>query len=201
MSFRPLHIGLVMLLCVAGGWQAQAQRQDPAPDQKAGQAEDWKIDPSRSTLTITGHEGKAPFKGTVGQWQGTIFFDPKSLETSHVSVTVDTSSIKTGDTGRDTLFPSAEWLASKAFPSATFESSQIVPVGNDAYQALGTLTIRGVRRSVALPFTVNMEDQTAHAHGTLSLLRTDFGVGEGVLGARTGISLELGVTFDLTATR
>lgn len=197
MSRRLLHVAVVLVLCVAGGWPALAQRKENPEDK----AYDWTVDPARSTLTISGQEGKSSFRGTVGQWQGAIFFDPKSLESSHISVTVDTGSIKTGDTGRDTLFPSAEWLASKAFPTATFESSQIVPLGGDAYQALGTLTIRGIRRSVVLPFTVDMEGETAHARGNLSLLRTDYGVGQGVLGAQPGISLELGVSFDLTATR
>jgi polyisoprenoid-binding protein YceI len=197
MTFRPLYIGLVLALCAFGGWDSYAQGRDKA----SAKAPDWTVDPGRSSVAITGTEGKTPFSGTVGQWQGTIFFDPKSLDTSHVSVTVDVGSIKTGDASRDTVLPTAGWLAAKAFPTATFESNKLVSLGGDAYEALGTVTIRGVRRSVVLPFTVDMDGQTARARGTLSLMRTDFGVGEGVLGAQPNISIELGVVFDLTATR
>lgn len=164
-------------------------------------SKDWTIDPAQSKVDITGKGGDHPFFGTINKWQGSIYFDPKSLDTSHVKITVDVGSIKTQNPQDDLVLPTTQWLAAKAFPTATFESSEIISTGGDGYEARGTVTIRGVRRSVALPFTVDMDGQTARARGTLSLIRTDFGVGEGVLGAQPNIAAELGVVFDLTATR
>lgn len=189
MTLRPLFFCCAVVACAFGGAPSHAG------------AKDWTIDPVHSKVDIKGKGGEHPFAGTVDKWEGTIFFDPKSLETSHVKITVDVGSIKTGDAENDLVLPTTQWLAAKAFPTATFESSEIIATGGDGYEARGDVTIRGVRRSVALPFTVDLNGQTAHARGTLSLMRTDFGVGEGVLGAQPNIAVELGVVFDLTATR
>ena len=164
-------------------------------------AQTWQIDPSSSSLGITGKGVEGPFVGTVNRWNGKIDFDPQHPERAHIKVDADVASLFTGSKKLDEVLPQQQWLASKLFPEATFEANSVVPKGGNSYEAVGFLSIRGIRREMVLPFTLDTEGNTAHAKGTFSLVRTDYGVGDGVLGAMSAMGLEVGIVFDLTATR
>ena len=183
---RPILYRTVLLGCLGLTCPAMAQ--------------DWAVDKQHSQVGIVGKTAKTAISGTVKNWDGKINFDPNHLDTSHVVINVDVGSIKTSDQKLDVILPGAEWLAAKTFPLATFESSTITHVGGNSYEADGVLTIRGIRQNVALPFTVDLNDQTAHAQGVLTLARTDFGIG-GVVNDVTDYAVTIGVVFDLTATK
>ena len=163
-------------------------------------AQNWLVDQKRSTVGIVGHKPTGPLSGSVEKWDGKIIFDPDHLDTSHVTVSIDTSSIKTNDTKWNSVLPGPDWLSSSAFPVATFESTSITRTGGNAYAADGSVTIRGIRHPVTLPFTVDLNGNTAHATGTLSLFRTDFNIG-GLMENTPDFGITIGVTFDLTATK
>ena len=166
----------------------------------AAMAQDWTIDKQHSQVDIVGKTPNSKLSGTINKWDGKIIFDPNHLDESHVLVNVDVSSIRTNDHLFDRLLPDTSWLATQRFPLATFESNSITHVEGDAYQASGTLMIRGVSQNVTLPFTVQLNDQTAHAQGVLTLLRTDFGIGGGV-NEPPDFGITIGVKFDLNATK
>jgi len=163
-------------------------------------AQDWTVDKKKSSVRIVGKKPTGPLTGAVDKWDGKIIFDPEHLDTSRVSVSIDVGSIRIDDKQWDTVLPGPKWLAAKAFPLATFESTDIHFKGGNAYEADGTVTVRGIRQSVSLPFTVDMTGGTARAKGTLSLIRTDFGIG-GVMETEPDIGILVGVTFDLTASK
>ena len=163
-------------------------------------AQNWAVDSKKSSLEIVGKQATGPITGTIDKWDGRIFFDPNNLDASHVIINVDVGSIHMGDRQWDSVLPQPSWLSAKAFPMATFESTAITHKGANAYEAAGTLTIRGIRQNVSLPFTVDMNGQTARAQGVLSLIRTDFGIG-GLLGDVPDLGIMVGVSFDLTATK
>jgi len=161
---------------------------------------DWTVDKKSSSVGIVGKKMTGPITGTVNKWDGKINFDPNNLDKSHVIINVDVGSINMSDKQLDQILPQPDWLSAKIFPQATFESTSISHVGGNAYEAAGTVTIRGVKQNVALPFTVDMDERTARAQGFLSLIRTDFGIG-GLLGDVPDMGIMVGVTFDLTATK
>ena len=49
----------------------------------------------------------------------------------------------------------------------------------DAYEAVGTLTLRGVTKALTLPFTLELNETSAHAKGHAELIRSTFGIGQG----------------------
>ena len=124
-------------------------------------AQDWAVDPKRSSVGIVGKQPLEPIVGTVNKWDGTILFDPNNLEASHVVIKVDTGSISMGDHQWDTILPKPDWLSAQDFPMATFESTSFTHNGGNAYEAVGTLTIRGIKQNVTLPFNVDMFGNTA----------------------------------------
>ena len=161
----------------------------------------WVVDPAHSHLGFSGTQLGAPFKGEFHTYDAVIAFDPAHPENAHVTVGIDMASARTGDTQRDTALPQADWFDTARFPKATFEATGFHPKGNGAWEAPGTLSIRGVRQEVVLPFTLSLDGATAHAKGRLELTRTSFGVGQGTWSSGQWVALEVGVDLDLIATR
>ena len=60
---------------------------------------------------------------------------------------------------------------------------------------------RGASQKVTLPFTLAVTGTQAEAKGDISLLRTAYGVGQGSWSSGDWVGLNVGVTFDLTATK
>ena len=164
-------------------------------------ASDWTVDPGRRRLGFSGTQTGTPFQGSFGTWQAEIGFDPAHPETGHAKVTIDLASAKTGDTQRDTALPQPEWFDTASHPQASFEADHFVAKGGDAYEAPGKLTIRGIGKDVVLPFTLAIDGDKATAKGHLSLVRTGFGVGQGVWATGEWVALDVGVDVDLTATK
>lgn len=164
-------------------------------------AADWAVDVPHSHLGFSGMQNGAAFQGSFGTWTAEIAFDPAHPEAGHAKVTIDLTSAKTGDTQRDTALPQAEWFDVKAFPKASFEATGFTSKGGDAYEAPGKLTIRGIGKDVVLPFTLAITGDKATAKGHLSLVRTSFGVGQGVWATGEWVGLDVGVDVDLVATK
>jgi polyisoprenoid-binding protein YceI len=71
--------------------------------------------------------------------------------------------------------------------------------GSGAYEAVGTLTIRGITQPIALPFTLAITGNQAKADGTVQLIRTKFGVGQGAWSTAQYVALQVSVAFDIIA--
>jgi polyisoprenoid-binding protein YceI len=164
-------------------------------------AADWSVQADKSRLGFSGVQTGAPFKGSFGTWNAEINFDPAHPEAGRVKVTVDLASGRTGDAQRDTALPEGDWFDVKRFPQAVFEASGFTAKDGNAYTAAGKLTIRGVTKDVALPFTVAVDGDTAQAKGHVDLVRTAFGVGQGAWSSGEWVALDVGVDFDLVAVK
>ena len=163
-------------------------------------ATEWRVDPKASTLGFSGVQVGVPFSGRFGRFEATISFDPAKPEAGRASVLVDLASARTGDVQRDEALPQKDWFDAKAASQARFEATRFVPKGDGTYEAVGTLTIRGVSRPVTLPFRLSVDGAQAHATGHTSLVRTEFGVGQGAWASGQWVALDVGVDIDLLAT-
>jgi polyisoprenoid-binding protein YceI len=139
-------------------------------------AGDWILDPSQSTVSLKSKSigGLVPVNGVFRRitGQGTV---SATGEVSGV-LTVDTASIDTKNTKRDTHLRSADFFDSDNHPDITFTVEGIRPSGQGV-TVTGTLSV--VDRTRPLTF-----DATAAAHGTgevsldaqVQVNRTDFGL-------------------------
>lgn len=164
-------------------------------------AADWAVDQGKSRLGFSGVQVGAPFQGRFTRWEAHIAFDPAKPESGHATVLIDTASARTGDTQRDEALPQADWFDSSHFPQARFEARSFRARGGNAYDAVGTLTIRGISHGAVLPFTLDIKGDTARVQGRMQLVRTGFGVGQGSWSSGQWVALDVGVDVDLTATR
>ena len=161
----------------------------------------WTVDQAQSQLGFTGSQTGTPFNGQFKHFDAQIDFNPDNLPNAHVVVNIDVASAITGDKQRDEAIPHAEWFDAAKFPQARFEASSFRSLGADRYEAAGTLAIRGIKKDVTLPFTLNIDGDTATMDGKLSLMRTDFGVGQGAWSSGQWVGLNVDVTVHLVATK
>ncbi len=164
----------------------------------AGAAE-WIVDTAKSRLGFVGNQGGSPFEGRFTRWNARIDYDPANPAAAKVSVDIDMGSARTGDAQKDQSLPGTEWFDVKGFPMARFEAAGFRPKGADAFEAPGTLTIRGMGKSVVLPFTLAIKGSQARAKGRLEIIRTEFGIGQGEWKSGDMVALQVGVVFDIEA--
>ncbi len=165
----------------------------------SAEAASWTIDTAKSHLGFTGSENGSAFSGHFGTFSGTILFDPANPAAAHADVTIATGSATTGDQQKDGALPDSDWFAADKYPQAHFVATGFKPTSGGAYAAMGTLTIRGITKPLTLPFTLAISGNTAKADGTVQLIRTDFGVGQGAWSTAQYVALQVSVSFDIVA--
>jgi polyisoprenoid-binding protein YceI len=159
----------------------------------------WVVDPAHSSLAVESSAEGAAFEGHFDHWSADIRFDPKNLAASKVTVTIETASIVTGDSGRDQTAQSSDWFDAAMFPKATFVTHEIKDLGGGKYEADGDLTLRDKTRPFALPFTLAIKGDEADMHSEVDLDRSMWSFGTGEYSAADIVPLNVGLRIDLVA--
>jgi polyisoprenoid-binding protein YceI len=119
------------------------------------QAGTWAIDPSHSSVEfVVRHLVVSKVKGRFGTFEGTISIDPADPHASAVEVSIQTTSIDTGDEQRDAHLRASDFFSADEHPTMTFRSTTVRPSGSD-YEVDGELTIKGVTKPVTLSLEYN----------------------------------------------
>ncbi|MGH9863511.1 MAG: YceI family protein, partial [Candidatus Acidiferrales bacterium] len=117
--------------------------------------EKYLIDPVHTFVGFAArHLMVSTVRGEFRDFSGEILMDEKDLTKSSVSVAIKVASVDTKVERRDNHLRSPDFLAAEQYPEITFTSKRVEKRG-DGYVAVGDLTIRGVTKEVALPFTLS----------------------------------------------
>lgn len=171
----------------------------PAPVAQVARADTgWEV--TEGTLAITVQQFGTPVTGRFETWSAAIRFEERPAEDpaprGDVRVEVAIGSLTLGSVTTQAL--GADFFDAAGFPTAVFEAGIIA--GDGAYEATGTLKLKGTTIPVTLPFTLDFDGDTARMEGRLSLDRRDFGIGL-ALTDPAQLAPEVVVTVALTATR
>jgi polyisoprenoid-binding protein YceI len=98
-----------------------------------------------------GHLGLSRVQGRFDKYVGTLQIDAKDITKSSVEITAQTASVDTNVPPRDADLRSPNFFDTDKFPELTFKSTHIRKRGS-GYIAEGDLTIKGVTKSVSIPF-------------------------------------------------
>lgn len=161
----------------------------------------WNVNKASSHLGFGVAVNNQGVRGEFRRWDAQIAFDPKALSQSRVAATIDMGSAVTGDATRDQSLPTGDWFNTAAFPRATFTASSFKDLGGGRYQAMGDLTIRGVRHPVVLPFTLKIAGKSAQMQGSLTINRGLFGVGQGQWKGTEMVAANVQVNVSINATQ
>jgi len=141
----------------------------------------WTVDPSHTEAGFTvRHAGISKVRGSVTVTEGTITVGETLADTS-VSVTLDPSTVSTGDANRDGHLKSGDFFDVESFGQWTFTSTEVRAAGAD-YVIAGDLTIHGVTQPVELAteFAGTAVDPFGNTRAgfesTVTISRKDFGL-------------------------
>lgn len=162
----------------------------------------WTVDPAKSSLTFVVDINGQRVTGRFAAFGALIAFDPDDLAHSSAKITIDMSEVESGDATRDAMLLKPDWFNALEFPQAVYQATSFVAKGGNAYQAEGKLTLKGVTREVALPFSLSINGDTAVAKGETTLARRLFNVGAGKdFETDKPVALSVKVMVNVTARR
>jgi polyisoprenoid-binding protein YceI len=167
----------------------------------ASPAPTWVVDKASSSVRFMSSYGGQGFSGAFKTWNADIRFDPTNLASSSVSVAIDIASVATGDADRDQALPTDAFFAAGKFPRATYAAHTFKSLGGGRYQAVGTLTIRGVAKPLILPFTLALSGTRAHMTASLTINRLAFGVGQDEWSKSDVVPAAVGLELTVNAQR
>lgn len=147
-------------------------------------------DYSKATFEIS-NMGFKTVEGSFDGMNGRISFDASDLASSSFNVCIDARSVDTGNEQRDEHLLEEDFFAVETFPQICFESTTVTS-NAEGFVTKGTLMMHGVSKEVEMPFTF-IDNQF---QGTLSIDRTDFGVGSNG-GFMVGKDVDLIITCQL----
>ncbi|HZC05887.1 MAG TPA: YceI family protein [Ktedonobacterales bacterium] len=143
----------------------------------------YNIDTSHSLIEFAvKHMMVTTVKGRFTKFQGDVEIDEATPANSKVDVTIETASVTTGDENRDGHLRSGDFFESEKYPTITFSSKTVEPLGGEKYRVSGDFTMHGVTRAISFDITregvtKNMQGKTLHAFSAnLAISRKDFGL-------------------------
>ncbi len=144
----------------------------------------WTIDPAHSQFGFAvRHAMVATVRGSFRSFEGTLRLNGSKPSASSATVSINTDSIDTGNSDRDTHLRSPDFLNTETYPTITFTSTDIKPGDDpDTYVVTGELTIRGETRAVEV--VVEFQGAAVDSFGNArvgfaaftSISRKDFGL-------------------------
>lgn len=165
----------------------------PATETTTG---NWAV--TQGTLGLKVMQFGSEVSGQFANWQSDIQFNPDAAGPAkgHVTTTIDIASLTLGSVTDQAL--GADFLNAAAHPQAIFDAA--ITATDTAYLATGTLTLNGTTVPLTLPFTLQMNGDTAVMQGTADIARLDFNIGQTMPEGDT-LGLTVTVPVTLTATK
>jgi polyisoprenoid-binding protein YceI len=191
MTHKTLYLGLYLGLVFLSSVHAQSEA--------------FPIDDSHSYIGFKARfGGLVDVQGRFKNYYGVFFYDENDLNKLSVTAFIETASIETGADMRDDHLKSEDFFDGKKFPYLSFSSTS-VENKNGQFLLHGSLTMKGVAKTVSIPFQRlhgiredPWENRRISFSGQLTLKRSDFGIGtSGFWG--DGISDEITIDLNISA--
>jgi polyisoprenoid-binding protein YceI len=165
---RPAALVAWCTCCVLGAWVTPA-----LADSTVQRAIDARA--SRATFSVQ-HVFVERVSGTVPILSGSATFQAGSAIPRSASAVLDATKIDTGDADRDGSLESPDFFDARRFPTWTFSSTRVTPLGPEAFGMDGLLTVHGVTQSAHLDVTLRRDPAHVTYHAVAHIDRHAFGM-------------------------
>lgn len=116
--------------------------------------------------------------GSFSGLKGKILFNGDNLSASNIEVTINASTVNTGNSTRDKHLRGKDYFDATAFPQIKITSERVArSVTPGYYVFFGKLSMKGVIKEISFPFKATAENGGIRFTGSFSIKRRDFGVG------------------------
>jgi polyisoprenoid-binding protein YceI len=148
----------------------------------------WEIDRAHSSIYFSVKHTFATVRGQFEDFSGTVRFDPENRDAGGAEFEVEVASINTYIPKRDQHLRSPDFFDADKFPVMSFASTGVRSLEEENRYILdGVLTIKGVSRETAIPFTylgmrenpLEKGQMVAGFEAEFRINRLDYNVGSG----------------------
>ncbi|MVO87887.1 polyisoprenoid-binding protein [Streptomyces sp. p1417] len=167
---------------------------------------DYVFDTARTRIAfVARHTLSTRVRGQFDAFTGGAHLDGDQPSASHVWLTVQAASIRTGNRQRDALLR-GKFLDTDAHPTLGFTSTEVAQVDDAHYKVTGDLSVREVNRQVTLDAVLTGSESDAHGglrvdfRGGVTVHRKDWGV-DWNAATTLMIASKVLLEFDVTAIR
>ena len=116
--------------------------------------------------------------GSLSGLAASVNFNPTDLANSKITASVKVNTIKTGIDARDTHLKSEDYFSASQYPRIEMESTSFTKGSGNNFTGKFNLTIRGITKSISIPFTFVEANGKGTFKGGFTIDRLDYGVGE-----------------------
>ena len=151
--------------------------------------------PQQSSVIFISKQMGVPVDGTFNKFTANIVLDPAKLEKGNARIDIDLASIDIGNKEANKEVVGKDWFDAKTYPTASFVSSAVKPLGQGRYEAQGKLTIKGKTLDTQTTFTLEQSAELVTLVGSFTLNRMQYGIGTGIWGDTDTVADEVEVRF------
>jgi polyisoprenoid-binding protein YceI len=155
-------ITIILVLFLAGANLSFAQTQ-------------WKV--SKSLVTFKIKNAGLTVDGSFSGLVAITNFDAINYLKGHIEASVDVNTINTGIDLRNTHLKKEEYFNAAKFPRISMSSISFLKENQGAFKGFFKLTIKGITKDVAIPFSYIESANSATIKASYTLNRRDYNVG------------------------
>ncbi len=167
------------------------------------QASTWVLDNDNSRVIFKYSYSGTPYHGEFTNIDAVFDIDPLSPGSCNFSVTIPIADINVDDEETMSYLLDVEMFDVDQFPTATFKAEKCRLESLDSFVADGTLTIRDQTHPISFPFDLKVETRNDkigfRLNSTVTILRLEYGVGQGYLANTSAIPNEVEIEIDVYA--
>jgi polyisoprenoid-binding protein YceI len=166
-------------------------------------AQPYTLDRSHSDVGFTiSHMMISKVRGAFRDFNVDLNIDTEDVSKSSVKAVIQVASIDTDNADRDKHLLNEDFFEEPKFKTITFTSKKIEKRGNQ-WVAIGDFTMKGVTKSIELPFTLNGPIQDPWGNSrvgietNLVINRRDYGISYGTA-AMVGDEVSIQISLEAT---
>lgn len=127
----------------------------------------WTFDKAHTSLEFVARHMLSKVRGRFTEFDGRVTIGERP-EDSSVEIEIAASSIQTNVEFRDTHLRSGDFLEADEYPTLTFRSTAVRPMGGSRFELVGDLTIKDLTKEVVLEAEFAGFGPTADGQGTVA---------------------------------
>ena len=160
----------------------------------------YSADPAKSSLGFTFVQAGATNTGKFTKFPVTLDASADGSTATKLEVTVDMTTMDSGDKERDDTLRGPDLFSVTKFPQSHFIATQITKTAA-GFDAVGQLTLRGVTRPQHVTFALRGANEQGHPvtylTGKTTVHRLDFGVGQGDWKSTEWVGADVTVSYNV----
>jgi len=148
----------------------------------AAQAQTWTMDPAHTAVEFSvKHLAVSTVRGQLDKFEGTLTGDPKKPASLKADMTIQAASVNTKVEKRDEHLRTPDFLDVAKYPTIIFKGER-TEVHGKKLTLIGTLTLHGVSKKIAIPFELNgpvvdpWKNNRIGLEGRFVVKRQDYGI-------------------------